>query len=107
MSGPVRARLVTRAEDWPWSSAAAHCGLCHAPILSQIQMPWPVGDWAAYLRQEDDTQVKMIRQRTRTGRPCGSQSFVKGLESLLGRALAAGKRGPRPRAKAVREGPEQ
>jgi len=25
---PVKAGLVDRAEDWPWSSAAAHCGAC-------------------------------------------------------------------------------
>jgi len=25
---PVKARLVDRAEDWPWSSAPAHCAAC-------------------------------------------------------------------------------
>ena len=25
---PVKAELVERAEDWPWSSAAAHCAAC-------------------------------------------------------------------------------
>jgi REP element-mobilizing transposase RayT len=25
---PVKANLVARAEDWPWSSAAAHCAAC-------------------------------------------------------------------------------
>lgn len=28
---PVRARLVTRAEDWPWSSCRVHLGLADAP----------------------------------------------------------------------------
>jgi len=25
---PVKADLVGRSEDWPWSSAAAHCAAC-------------------------------------------------------------------------------
>jgi putative transposase len=31
---PVRAGMVRRAEDYPWSSAAARCGLRHDPMLS-------------------------------------------------------------------------
>ena len=49
---PVRAGLVDRAEDWPWSSAAAHCGDRTDPLLTDIEMPWPVPDWRAFLAKE-------------------------------------------------------
>ena len=96
---PLRAGLVARAEDWPWSSAAAHCGLRRDAILSQVEMPWPVPDWSAYLRDEDEAAVEAIRRQTRTGRPCGSTGFVEHLESLLGRVLRPRKRGPKPKKK--------
>ena len=40
---------------------------------------------------------KMIRQRTRTGRPCGGGDFVARLEGLIGRTLARQKPGPKPK----------
>jgi len=98
---PVRAGLVARAEQWPWSSAAAHCGLRNDPVLSPVEMPWPVPDWSAYLRDEDDEAVAVIRRQTRTGRPCGSAPFIQHLECLLGRVLHPRKRGPKP--KPIRE----
>ena len=33
---PRRAKLVERAEDYPWSSASAHCGLVTDSVLSPI-----------------------------------------------------------------------
>ena len=60
-------------------------------------MPWPVADWSAYLRSEDDGAVAAIRRQTMTGRPCGSRPFVEHLESALGRRLRPRKRGPKPK----------
>jgi len=94
---PVRAGLVDRAEQYPWSSAAAHCGLRQAALLSKIAMPWPVANWSAYLLEEDEADVERIRQRTRTGRPCGATGFVEHLEATLGRVLHPRKRGPKPK----------
>ena len=94
---PVRAGLVERAEDWPWSSAAAHCAGKEDPLLSPAEMPWPVDDWASYLREEDDAEIATLRRRTTTGRPCGSKPFVDHLEATLGRTLAPRKRGRKPK----------
>ena len=93
----VRAGLVARAEDWPWSSAAAHCGLRGDPLLSPVEMPWLVADWSAYLGEEDEAEREAIRQQTRTGRPCGSGAFLDHLASTRGRILRPRKRGPKPR----------
>jgi putative transposase len=99
---PVRAGMVARAQDWLWSSAAAHCQGRVDELLSPIAMPWPVPDWSAYLcEDEDETTIRMLRERTHTGRPCGTAGFVERLESLVGRLLRPRKRGPKPKAKEV------
>jgi len=92
---PVRAGRVERAEQWPWSSAAAHCGLRTDAVLSPIEMPWPVADWSAYLRTEEEAMVERIRRQTLAGRPCGGREFVERLEEALGRILHPRKRGPK------------
>ena len=94
---PVRAGLVVRAEEWSWSSAAAHCGLRADRLLRAIRMPWPVPDWSDYLRTEDEKAVEAIRRQTMTGRPTGSKEFIAGLEDLLGRVLHRRKPGPKPK----------
>ena len=52
-----------------------------------------VACWRDYLSDEDDAWVAMLRARTRTGRPCGSEDFVATLQERLGRVLLPGKRG--------------
>jgi putative transposase len=96
---PVRAGLVERAEDYPWSSAAAHCGLRAEAILAKDFPPeGQFDDWRAWLREEEDeVLVEAIRRHTSTGRPCGSPAFVERLETLLGRRLRPGKRGRKPK----------
>ena len=95
---PVRARVVRKAERYPWSSAAAHCGLRADPLLADAEeLTRRVGDWSAWLREgEDEVMVSSIRRSTRTGRPAGSDRFIARLERLLGRALRP-KKGGRPR----------
>ena len=92
---PVRAGLVKRAEDYAWSSAAAHCGRRSDPVLGS---DWPpagvVADWSAWLAIEQEPQeIKTIRERTMTGRPCGHTPFLERLETILGRALKPKKPG--------------
>ena len=95
---PVRAGMVPRAEDWPWSSAAGHCGLTADELLSgDLEQADYVGTWRAWLLDEDDQAVRLLRQRTRTGRPCGPAEFVERLEKLLGRPLTPKKRGRKPK----------
>jgi putative transposase len=52
---PVRARMVRRAENYPWSSAAAHCGRRADAVLTQAPV-WrerlaAVADWSAWLAE--------------------------------------------------------
>jgi putative transposase len=98
---PVRAGMVERAEEYPWSSAAAHCGLRESELLAtDFPPPGAIEDWAAWLRVEgeDNGAAERIRKRTHTGRPCGSEDFLLKLERMLQRPLRP-KRGGRPRKK--------
>ncbi|MBX7245841.1 MAG: transposase [Candidatus Sumerlaeaceae bacterium] len=99
---PVRAGLAERAEDWPWSSAAAHALGEANPLLSPTR-PFPGGveDWGRWLEMPGDVgAVERIRRQTCTGRPCGTESFVEQLEGLVGRILRPLKRGRKPKGEA-------
>jgi putative transposase len=87
---PVRARMVRRAEDYAWSSAAAHCGLREDPVLLRLpkKRPAEAVDWSAWLAEEDETEMlARLRLNTRTGRPGGGKRFAAELEARLGRKL--------------------
>jgi putative transposase len=94
---PVKARFVERAEDYPWSSASAHCGLRDDDLLREGFPPEGViSNWSAWLGEEEDKQmIKTIRRQTHTGRPCGGKEFTERLETILGRSLRPLKRGPK------------
>ena len=95
---PVRAHMSARAEDYPWSSARAHCGLASDALLSaSLPIDLSIENWSRWLAEEDDRdRERTIRKRTFTGRPCGSDDFVKGMEAAIGRPLAPAKRGRKP-----------
>ena len=99
---PVRAGLVGRAEDYPWSSAPAHCGLRQDGLLAQNFPPaGAVADWRTWLETEDQQQTAAVRRQTRTGRPCGDEGFVKRLEGALARVLRPQQPGPKRQARPV------
>jgi len=89
---PVRAGMVSRAEDYRWSSAAAHCGL-RADLLLTVESPWirtleSIGDWSSWLAEGDDQAcADLLRRNADKGLPCGSESFIRGLEAATGRNL--------------------
>ena len=95
---PVRAGMVTRAEDYPWSSARGHCGLTTDPLLSPAIDESLVSNWSAWLAEGTNNEYeRRVRDRTYTGRPCGDDDFVKRVEAIVGRPLAPGRPGPKRR----------
>jgi REP-associated tyrosine transposase len=94
---PVRAGLVARAEDYPWSSAAAHCDLRQDLLLSG-DLPAAVGirNWSAWLSGRDERAEESIRKATAVGRPCGSDEFLIVLEKRLARRLRPARPGRKP-----------
>lgn len=96
---PVRMRMVKKAEAYPWSSAAPHCGLRQDPVLTtSFPPPGVIEDWAAWLAgaQSESTLETRLLLCTRTGHPFGSTTFIDGLEQQTGRILRPQKRGPKP-----------
>ena len=97
-SNPVRAGIIARAEDYPWSSARSHVtGVPNPPLVDGSFLPVEVSDWRAYLASGgDESIISRVRARLKTGRPAGDSSFVHKLEGIVGRRLEALPRG-RPR----------
>ncbi len=97
---PVRARLVKKAEDYAWSSAKAHMLGIKDGVLSEEG--WfdekRLKSYREFLRKEDEDINATIRRATSTGRPLGSDGFIKKLEKILGRDIFP-KKGGRPRGK--------
>lgn len=89
---PVRAAMVTKAEQYRWSSAAAHCGLGDDAVLTGHRA-WlgeleSVPDWSGWLAEGDrPSQLTVLRQQAWRGLPCGSDAFVRDVETRLGRLI--------------------
>lgn len=98
---PVRALAVRRAEDYPWSSAAAHCGLRADPALSRIDLEshgLPSKDaWSAWLAETDAAcALDVLRHNNGANLPCGDMAFIHDLAAEAGRDLLRRRPG-RPR----------
>ena len=99
---PVRALLVTRADEWRWSSAAVHCGRgTRDPWLCEEfwENRWNRDTWREFLDAGHRAScLDQIRRNTHTGRPLGSAEFTRSLEMKLQRQLALKKPGPKKKA---------
>jgi putative transposase len=95
---PVRARLARRAQDYPWSSAAAHLAGQDDRLVKTGPLLALVDDWAEFLDDGlDASAAEALRRHERSGRPLGGGSFLAALERRLGRTLAPQRRGPKPK----------
>ena len=93
---PVRAGLVARAEDYPWSSARAHISRTPDLLISETSLNMMIGDWTSFLAtRPPDSEFILLRKHTSTGRPLGDERFIEKLEQLTGRVLRERKRGPK------------
>jgi putative transposase len=97
----LRAGLVRRAEDWPWSSAHT----CTAPDGRILLSPSPISrptDWQTYLNDQPSRGViDRLRKSVQRNAPFGSERWCHqaaaalGLESTM-RPLGRPKRGQPP-----------
>lgn len=101
---PVRARMVRKAERYLWSSAAGHCGLKDDEVLTK-KAKWQkrfdeIEDWSSWLAEgESSEELGNLRRNVDKGLPCGTESFIRKLERLVGRSLIFKPQG-RPRKEA-------
>jgi putative transposase len=93
---PVRAGIVKRAEDYPWSSARSHVYGKKDGLVARCYLQDDIKDWSEYLRM-DDEKVKELRKSIGTGRPLGTETFLRILEEKIGRILIKQKPGRKPK----------
>ncbi|MEN8132968.1 MAG: transposase [Pseudomonadota bacterium] len=89
---PVRAEMVLQAEEYSWSSAAAHCGLKDDQLLSQrgdwTKQREQIADWSSWLAEGDKPQaLEVLRRNVEKGLSCGTEKFVQSLEKIAGKVL--------------------
>ena len=98
---PVRARLVSEAAEYEWSSARAHIAMTADSVLSPgCPLVDEIPNWADYLASPDDElSLRELRIATRTGRPAGGESFTRRISEIVGRNLTL-----RPRGRPARRG---
>ena len=98
---PVRAGLVKKPEDWPWSSAGSHMNgkddilVKTKPLLEIANKPWEM----FLISDTQEQEIALLRKHERTGRPLGGDSFIESLERLLDRDLKPQKPGPKKKDK--------
>lgn len=95
---PIKVGLTNKAEEYLWSSAAAHLAGAADQLLSGDTWLDPLEReaYGAFLRECDEESNNAIRKATRTGRPFGSEVFIDNLEVQLNQSLRPKKPG-RPR----------
>jgi putative transposase len=89
-ANPVRAGLAVRAEEYLWSSAAAHLGAGRDGAGVLDGEFWERSGGSATWREmhaaaEQEDQVHLLRRCTYAGRPFGEESFVVQMEGLFQR----------------------
>ena len=95
---PVRAGIVKRAEDYPWSSAKARVHKISDQLLRDFYLTEEILDWKKYLQEPDENEnLTALRKHARTGRPLGPKSFLEDLERKLGGVFIKQKPGPKAR----------
>jgi len=94
---PVRARLVARPEDWPWTSVHAHLSGRDDGITTLAPVLQRYAPFAAFIATEGDPALlEGLRRAETVGRPVGDAAFIATLEAATNRTLRPGKRGPKP-----------
>ena len=94
---PVRARLVQRAQDWPWSSTRALLAGQDDHVATVAPALERVGDFQTFLSEDFDEAFTYaaLRKAEGLGRPIGSRAWLEAMAEQTGKALLPGKRGPK------------
>lgn len=97
---PVRAGMVSKPAEYPWSSAGPHVLGQQDRYLDPGLPFWhEIPDWGRWLEGEDAPEsIKRLREATSAGLPCGSKAFVESVETTLSRAVRRQRRGRPPKS---------
>lgn len=82
--------------EYEWSSAAWRTGRSGKDALVEDRKPFGLDiDWDELLLSGPD-EIEVLRERSRTSRPCGNEDFIDLAERIVGRTPRRLPRG-RPR----------
>ena len=92
---PMKSKLVKKPEDYKWSSCKSNIsGESNGQLSEQGWLDEKDRDtYRQFLMQQDPESEQKIRHATSTGRPLGSEGFMKKLELKLLRRILPGKAG--------------
>lgn len=109
---PVRARMVDRPGDYPWSSFHSNTGVSMNPMLSLHPIYLALGGTpesralaysALFDRHLDPRAIEEIREATETGIVLGNDRFREQVQSTLRRCVARQPHGGDRKSEAFRE----
>jgi putative transposase len=80
----VRAKLIRRAEDWPWGGVFARSGRGKPFALAEWPVDRPRG-WVALVNAAlEEDELEPLRTCAQRGRPCGDEAWTAHTASRLG-----------------------
>ena len=96
---PLRAKLVARAEDWPWSSLKALSDPSATPVRLD---PGPAPRGAGWIEAVNaamfEAEVERVRESIRRDRPLGDPTWTLATAANLGLEYSLHPRGRPPRS---------
>jgi putative transposase len=91
-ANPLRAELVARAQEWPWSSLG-----CSGKVLDELLTRWPVDRpprWTALVNEPlQSSEIKRLQLSLSRTRPLGSDSWTMRIAGRLGLEFTINPRG--------------
>jgi putative transposase len=94
---PVDAGIVSKPEDYAWSSARAHLNGTDDDVVKVQPLLERVEDWREMLATPlTGREIEALHRHERTGRPLGSKSFIRTLEKKTGRKIVPRRPGRKP-----------
>ena len=97
-ANPLRASLVGRAEDWPWSSLHQRVTNIEVPRLEA----WPIArpdHWVELVNEVQNLrEIGQLRKCTRSNLPFGADAWRQAMATLFGTAPSLRLPGPRPQS---------
>ena len=74
----MRAKIVEKPWDYPWSSARKHVNKVEDLLVKDCPATELVSDWADFLMRPDiDDLLNEIRKRNLSGLPLGESAFIE------------------------------
>ncbi len=93
---PVKARMVKYPWDYKYSSVFHRLNINKDELVSDYELIKQIKNYRSFLLSNEN--YNEIKERTRTGRPCGNKDFYEKVKAITGIDYLPKKRGPKTNA---------